>query len=630
MILSRLVMKKLLILAAILYCFIAPLTHHPDNKTVLFWAGLEHGSVWNIWEYGQQHLSDQLQFNYPPLHFYLDKLQYALVSPIGGDGYYEWLSSPNKSDPDEPNLARYAFATKLGLIGFGLMAGYLLYLLAKQHGANEKVAKYVAALWLFNPVVIYSIPIMGQNDVMAIVFFLAGWYLLAKKGWAAAIAFGLSASIKTYPLIWLPFLLLTAHSLSLKKKIALFTGSVGVYLLTLMPFISNPIFRKFVLNSDLNNRFFISQIGLGFSESVHLVPLLLMLVFFAAAVKQPKEKAQIGFQALILMTLNLLLLGFSHFHPQWYTWVIPFWALWLAGLRRSHQAWILAFTGLAVAAWAVVILLFYNDASLSYGLFIPINPSLANLPVLRDFMAMRGMDPLRFNNYAHTWLAATGLLSLATLFHFQDFSSSGWQTVFSWRYSLTKLIKVPLVIGGLALLMYGFTVLLFMVPVPRSSPAPVVVDYLPISHPVTTSFRADYQNLTRVDLFFQNIDLKNRDPFELVVTDENQDLVARKEFSGFNAGFQSSIRFDIPPQPTAENRLYTLEIKPLAASPSSDLLEIGLTKLQDPAAIAVQTYYPLPSGIQSRFKSAFEADVGIIRQLPWLYGILIVSLLIIL
>ena len=45
-------MKRILLIAAFLYLFIAPFTYHPDNKEVLFWAssakrhGLEYLGLW--------------------------------------------------------------------------------------------------------------------------------------------------------------------------------------------------------------------------------------------------------------------------------------------------------------------------------------------------------------------------------------------------------------------------------------------------------------------------------------------------------------------------------------------------------------------------------------------------------
>ena len=82
---------KLLLLSVFFSLLIAPLTYHPDNKLVLNWASQEEGRVWNIWEYDLQGVG---QFNYPPLHFYLDKLQYFIAKPLGGAGFMSGFLSP--------------------------------------------------------------------------------------------------------------------------------------------------------------------------------------------------------------------------------------------------------------------------------------------------------------------------------------------------------------------------------------------------------------------------------------------------------------------------------------------------------------------------------------------------------
>ena len=232
-------MKKLLIFATFVYFLLAPITYHPDNKLVLNWASINNGTNWNIWNATADELKDVGQFNYPPVHFYLDKLQYFITKPIGGSGFYEWLSTPNSTDQNQDSLPRFTFAIKFPLMLFSLLAGYLLYLLAKQSKATEKQAIFVSALWLLNPITLYSIPVMGQNDVMAIVFFLAAWLFLNKKKlFYSALLFGLGASIKMFPLLWLPFLLLVEKRLSLKEKLVTFGSSVLVYIATLLPFIS--------------------------------------------------------------------------------------------------------------------------------------------------------------------------------------------------------------------------------------------------------------------------------------------------------------------------------------------------------------------------------------------------------
>ncbi len=620
-------MKKLLFLATFIYFIIAPLTYHPDNKLVLSWAGTENGTVWNIWKYEQKHLQNNNNFNYPPLHFYLDKLQYWLALPIGGHGFHEWLSTQNASDPYQINLMRYTLAMKTGLIFFSLIVGYLLYLIAKQSLASEIQAKTVASLWLFNPIVLYSIPIMGQNDVMAIAFFLLGWYLLSRFKLLTSIIFGLSASIKTYPLIWLPFLLLTTSRLDVKQKFKIFIFSVGVYILTLLPFIVNPIFQKTVLGSDINSRFFIAQIGLGFSENIQIMPILLLLLIFGLYVKKNNNNnnLDINLQSLALMTVNLLLLGFSHFHPQWFTWIIPFWSLWLISQKRKNLIPNIFLSLITFGAWLLVIILF-QDASLSYGLFIPINAALANLPILRDFLLLKNIKALDYNNYAHSWLAGMGMLALASVFtHRCEFTKHIFIKIQLSTIKIKKIFLFPLCLISSTLIIFSFVFLIFFLPkAPLSSPAPVIANYQLISEEIQTTFIANYNYLSRINLYFQNQDFKNQDQYLLTVKNNQNQLILKQNFSGFNTGFQNSLRFDFPSQSTSKGQEYVVKLTPLTTSDTN--IEIAITQKDIPTSVAIMSYYDSPQNISYALTQSLNFFKKSFTQIPFLYAFLVLIL----
>ena len=120
------------------------------------------------------------------------------------------------------------------------------------------------------------------------------------------------------------------------------------------------------MKPEVNSRFLIPQIAIGFDQVIFVIPVLLAMVFFATEVSP----------AAILLTVNLLLLGFSHFHPQWYTWAVPFFALWIVAQKKTNT--ILASILLSIVtigSWLAVILLF-ADKWLSVGILAVANPAL--------------------------------------------------------------------------------------------------------------------------------------------------------------------------------------------------------------------------------------------------------------
>lgn len=561
---------------------------------MLNWASQEEGRVWNIWEYDLQGVG---QFNYPPLHFYLDKLQYFIAKPLGGAGFYEWLSVPNSTDHNYQQLDRFSFALKFPLILFSVLTGYLIYKLAKQNQASENQALVSAALWLFNPIVIYSIVMMGQNDVMAIVFFLAGWLILNRKRLRlASVFFGLAASVKMFPLVWLPFLLLVDFRISWKEKIAAFLGSTVVYILTLLPFIANTVFRGEVLNSGIE-RFFIARIDLGYEKKVLLVPVMLMLLAMGALqlkerrIKQPP----VFLQATILLIFNALLLFFNHFHPQWFTWLVPFWSIWLLSLKREQLPMAAWLSISAILAWVAIIFLF-RDSALLLGMFTPLNADLGVLPSPVEILTQRGIETSLYMNYAHTWLAGLAVILLILWLRGKAVRENAeWSQVELIKAKLQKKVMVPLAtlaLGGAIFLCFFFAQLL---PIPKSGPTPIIADYVPLIEPVTKNITADYSRLNRVDLYFNNDKLQNNDDFLFMLQKaDDQSVVWQQGFNGFNTGVDSRLRFNIPIQLDSEGKNYTLTITP--ATTSATPLQIGTVSKYNPDDFAFRLEYAKPAG----------------------------------
>ncbi len=622
-------MKKILLIAAALFFFIAPLTYHPDNKAVLFWASQDNGKVWNIWEYGEKNLKPDQQFNYPPLHFYLDKLQYAISKPLGGEGYVEWLGSSNKEDFFNPLLARYMMATKFPLILFALVAGYLIYLLAKHFGLSEKRSRVAAAIWFFNPITLYSIPIMGQNDVMAIVFFLAGWLLLSRKPVIAAVIFGLASSIKTYPLIWLAFLLPATKNISRKQKVGVFLLSVFVYVMTLVPFLHNSTFLSAGSNSEINNRFLIPQISIGFDQAIYVIPLLLSVVFFAIN----------SSPAAILLTANLILLGFSHFHPQWYTWTIPFFALWIVSCKnRDNILAAILLSIVTIGSWMAVVFLF-ADKWLTVGILSVANPSLGNLPVLREFLLARGFDVNLYNNLAQTALAAVGLISLIALLSrkFSDekaeFSLKFIDRLGKWWSEVPRVLRIflsLLLAGGLMIIWIGLTQL---IPAPSSTKPITKNNYLEINNKLIGSIETKQNNFYRFDLAFSNPKQRNVGKY-LVSLYENGNSLHKQIISGMNIGEDTVIRFDLADvQENSNNRTYEVVVEAIEGtkSASSSRNEAGyisasVIEPNTQNSLEVQEFFKPSQNLNNIFEKTVAVVQNIFSQVPWYY-VLIVGLI---
>lgn len=568
-------MKRIFLLALALYLLIAPLSYHPDNKLVLKWAALDNGSVWNIYGYQDRHAEVTEHFNYPPIHFVLAKMQYGVSRVVGGDELIAWLSSENSLDAFEPNLFRYLLAIKLVLIFSSLAVGYLLYRIVLEATRNQNKSALAAALWLFNPIVIYSTIMMGQNDVFAILFFLCGWYLFQTRKWFyAAVLFAVSFGVKFYPMLWTFVLLLASYQQTFKQRFLVAASAVLLSLMLLVPFLQSASFRSAVLQSSINDRFLIPQISLGFSEAIFIIPLLLLVLIGLLLYWQtkPDSNSVLYRQASAILVCNAILLGFSHFHPQWFTWLIPFWAVVIVSEQNSfHKKLLYLFSGAALTAWLVVVLLF-RDAYLSWGLLLALRGDILFLPQLFDALLARGIDAAKLTNLAHTLLASLALLSAALVF-----KSASSQTPHNNAEARvprmvvhSRLLAACCAICIPVFLTFAVTFFLQLLPIPVVSQTPGEIRYKPLPAVSTSILRTPPVGaVTRLYLPFRNPELHSTADLTFGLSDTAGTVIQTIPFSGKNVGDYVFVRFDLVP-PLAPATEYVVSL----TNKSSDAAEI--------------------------------------------------------
>jgi len=399
-------MKKIILLAAVLYFLVAPFTYHPDTKLVLYYPTLNNSKVWNIYTYLNTHQDDAPKFHYPPMHYWVLKAELPLVKLIGGKNIVNWLKTGGNVAFNDPKVYLYNLACKFPLLILILLSGVLIGKIAIKNGYKKEIALKAIKIWLFNPLTLYSAVIMGQNDILAICPFLIGLYFYSDLPFLAFFLFGVSGSIKNYPLIWAIILALIYPKVSWFKKIVLGTVAVGLYLLSMAPFLGLNYFREDVLYSGLSIRMFESVLNIGFGEKILLVPVLLLVVILIA-VKKNLGRSLRG-QMSVLLTATILILGLTHFHPQWLIWIMPFVAIILAIEKENWWFWLL------MPAVALITLLF-EDKFLYWGLLTPINSNLINLPFMGQYLQTKGVDIELLNNLCHSVVAGVAIYWLWNL-----------------------------------------------------------------------------------------------------------------------------------------------------------------------------------------------------------------------
>jgi len=519
-------MKKIILLAIVTYLLIAPFSYHPDTKLTLRYPSLENGSVWDIYEYVNEHNLNMPDFHYPPAHYWWLKIHYPISRFIGGDGFDNWLGSASAQASLDVNALKFNAATKLPLLSLGILCGWLIYKIVCKVTKNDKIGSLAAMFWYFNPITIYSLVMMGQNDVVAIFLFLSGM-LLCEKWWLAIPLWGLASGVKNYPLIWAIIFILVWEKNIIKVFIRVCFLAI-IFGTILLPWLGKDYFIQSVFNSGLSQRMFTANIPIGFNKQILIVPLLLTIVALNAW-KNKSDNRLINASYAIFQSC-LVILGFSHFNPQWMLWTIPFLSIWIFTSDVKNKEVLPLLT--IFFAWFLLILGF-DDRFLTWGLLTPINPGLINFPSLVAFIKNKGGDISSLINLAQTLLAGVGVWYLSK----RTLSKSAKKIkleVSKWFIFMPWLIV-------------GFVVFLFTnIKTDNVLYSQISDTEISLGEIIDKEWKYDVlPNLRYFEISLNNLGLNSQDEGILIVNNDKGD-VFEKKFSGFNAGANSWLRVDVP------------------------------------------------------------------------------------
>jgi hypothetical protein len=322
-------------------------------------------------------------------------------------------------------------------------------------------------------------------------------------------------------------LVITDPVLNWIKKISVIAGSLFVYLLTILPFIKNTVFQQEVLNSAITDRFFIATMNLGLGDRVIIVPFLLitLLIF---AINYSKAKLSLESRSFLIMASNLVLLGFSHFHPQWFTWIIPFWAIWATSqIKKNKTTEIFLMSTLVFLAWLIIVLLF-RDIYLYWGIFSPMNPDLINLPFLSEYLSARNFDVVQTNNIAHSIVAGVALASVIAASKLEspkktrEIQASKSLTIeknknFGKKF-LKKMSKTSVILLSFILPLFIWSILFFIVnliPSQKKISNYSKIEYVDSEYPYETTFIAEYDYLNRIDVWMKNPNFASQEKLKI-------------------------------------------------------------------------------------------------------------------
>lgn len=356
------------IFGLVLRLALMPFTSHPDLRGHYLGAYFikEYGEYFSFYDHisklpredpiVQLYRDDFLV--YSPLTYQLHALWMFIASPI-----LPWDTFKNM----EIDMTKASYEESFPFLIFLLKVPYLIAdlvcLLILMKLVQPKNKLLAVTLWSLNLPVLHSAFMMGQFDIFILLSLLGALLLVERKHTSlASVVLALGAGFKPFSLFLLPLIP--------GKQIKNILIGLITYGLLIAPYaLTSPAYRMYALMAQHSDKLWYAKILVSGSQ---YLPLFFVAIISIAWLKRYNSKV---FTTLSWFTLPLLAFySFTHFHPQWFTWISGYLILLLIRFKPSWEP----ITALVIS-W--IIITFSFESSLTFGLF---NIDYSLKPLLND------------------------------------------------------------------------------------------------------------------------------------------------------------------------------------------------------------------------------------------------------
>jgi len=388
-------LAAIIIPAIVLRLIFSALFFHPDIKKFHYQVQFLKNGVINVYEYiaaNKNLLPNSDTFNYPAGNYFLLGSWNMVSQIVLGSEFSQWQNDWGQEAYSHPRMFEFMLILKFPYLILDLLILALLIKINKSPITNHRLA----ILWLFNPISLYAIYMLGQIDVICAALTVSSLFLTTKGrlGWAALLL-GLGAAIKTYPLLLLPFVII--RSSNFKQWLNSSVLGLFGFILPLLPVITSSAFRSTMTQSNLTQYIFYAGIPVSVTQSIPIYVVVWVIAFWLSLNRRQNPNLLPEF-----LTLTLSVTLFSHFHAQWIIWSLPFLILLLV---KNNKLWPVMLA-LMVGYFGTVFLI--PDSFVLFGLFSSINPQALIFPSIYE-MVKTVSDPDFIQSIFHTVLAASGI-----------------------------------------------------------------------------------------------------------------------------------------------------------------------------------------------------------------------------
>lgn len=389
-------MKKWLLIGLMIRLVLMVTTYHSDSHFFVLMNYLlgvrgEWAGVYDFLGSGREPLTGVLPpyaVTYPPLALLVPGVWAILTYGLLDHNFIEAFLLDPGNMWHHPYLALVLLCTKLPYLIPDLATGWLLTKLMP--GKKELMWK----LWMLNPVVMYASYAMGQFDIYPTFLTVAAVYTSAFSPVGGAVLLGLGGAFKMFPLLLLP-----AYTLLLGRtwgsRVMILVSGITAYVVCLLPYIGSHGFRTYALLAPQTEKMLFAKIPVTGAEFLSLFVVGYVIIIAACGLWRVRVWAAFG-------AVLLLFLAVTHFHPQWFIWLMPVLLLFYV----EYVSWRWVVMGL-MGLYFLLVLSF--DNSLHIGLFA------YSIPALRDLQEWRSLLPAAVQINLYISMIRSAFAGLATM-----------------------------------------------------------------------------------------------------------------------------------------------------------------------------------------------------------------------
>ena len=390
-----------IVLGLALRLILMPVTLHADMVFVHYFPSYLSGrGVWDIYGYFGSRFTEMFGLSYyPPLTYYLTAFFQFLLKPVNPD-LIAWLNGFHEASVAGAQEGVVHFLSGLPVsktlwIIFWMKFPYLVAEIACFAAVfnffkspDEK--KRLTALWLLNPVLIFSSYVFGQYRIFPFLFMSLSALMLSRdrKG-LSGIFYGFACLMDNYAVLLFLFMFFISGEKT-RQKIRWASGVIFTVVAVLVPLYFSSGGQ--VLNAYFSPHLLRTAVARGiFNHHLAIVNPICKIIFLgsygwiffrlATKKKNPDKACQSDLFIYVPASLLFILYATMITSVHYLMWCFPF--LFIIQVRGEpwRPFWTWCLTGL--------LFLFNLDGrSLNMGLFAPLNPVyFSSLPSLHELMS---------------------------------------------------------------------------------------------------------------------------------------------------------------------------------------------------------------------------------------------------